>query len=280
MPILFADDTNIFLSGKSMSEMIKEMNVELCKIVEWLKANKLSLNISKTHYTIFKSRRSTVISEDALSINGKTINEVEHTKFLGVTIDSKLTWDKHISILKSKISRGIGILYKARCSLSISSLVTLYYSLIYSHFTYCIEVWGSATGTLLNSLIKIQKKAIRIILSAPFRAPSKPLFQELKMLTLPQIYLNSILLFVFKFLKGLLPAIFDDFYYRNRHVTERATRQDDLLYVPICNTNLFQNTIRIKGVREWNIKEHLLYENCSHHTFKRKLKETFLSGAI
>jgi hypothetical protein len=191
MPILFADDTNIFLSGKSLSDMYNVMNAELSNIVEWLNANRLSLNVDKTHYTVFKSKRRIIETSNTLCINGTMIGQVDHTKFLGVNIDSKLTWDKHISMVKSKVARGIGIICKARHLLGIKSLVTLYYSLIYSHFTYCIEVWGSASAIYINTLFKLQKKIIRIMKFASYKVSSKPLFNELKLLTLPQIYLNS-----------------------------------------------------------------------------------------
>jgi len=82
MPILFADDTNIFLSGKSLQDMINTMNNELEKIVEWLKANKLSLNVKKTHYMVFRSQRChNLNANSSLTINGVVIENVEHTKF-------------------------------------------------------------------------------------------------------------------------------------------------------------------------------------------------------
>ena len=55
-PILFADDTNVFVSGRDINHMMNTMNIELKKIWSWLNTNKLSLNINKTHYVIFKSK--------------------------------------------------------------------------------------------------------------------------------------------------------------------------------------------------------------------------------
>lgn len=278
MPILFADDTNIFLSGKSLEEVLNVMNGELKKVVDWLNANKLSLNVNKTNYMIFRSKTRGIDVVNELFINGVRIDKVEFSKFLGVTIDSKLSWEKHISYVKGKVARGLGILVKARKSLNASTLKTLYYSMIYPHFTYCIEVWGNASSAYINSLFRLQKKTVRIIKSSAFRASTDPIFKELKLLKVSQIYIQNILMFVFKFLRGLLPNIFSDFFVRNNDVSDRQTRQKNLLYLPVCRTTLYQKTIKITGVREWNMKAHLLNRQCSQHTFKKHLKELILEN--
>ena len=108
-PMLYADDTNFFISGKNIDNLIQTVNCEIEKVFDWLSVNKLSLNIQKTHYMIFHSRKNIKLNSDVLIIN-EIINKVECTKFLGVLIDSKLTWCNDISYLKRKISKGIGIL--------------------------------------------------------------------------------------------------------------------------------------------------------------------------
>ena len=75
------------------------------------------------------------------------ITQVESTKFLGIKIDSSMSWSLHIQYIKSKIAKAVGIISKARNTLSRSSLVTLYYTFIYPYLMYCIEVWGGACNT-------------------------------------------------------------------------------------------------------------------------------------
>ena len=177
LPIIFADDTNVFLKGRCIENMIGVMNTELEKIYKWLNANKLSLNINKTQYMIFHSRRTQPIRNSNLTINGIRIEYVEYTKFLGVHIDSCMTWEKHIHHTKSKIARGIAIISKARQVFNVATLITLYYSFIYPYLTYCIEVWGKAPDIHLQKLFQLQKRGIKIIKSAPFRAESVPIFK-------------------------------------------------------------------------------------------------------
>ena len=85
---------------------------------------------------------------------------------IGVNLDEKLTWEAHILMIKYKIAKGLGILCKARKVFLIVTLKTLYYSIIYPHMTYCVEVWGNAAKTHLCSLFKMQKKIVRTITSA------------------------------------------------------------------------------------------------------------------
>ena len=84
----FADDSNIFLSGKNPDILISEMNSEIVRSTDWLAANNLSMNISKTHYMIFSSKRKTSVINSDVTINGTCVSRVYKTKFLGVYIDS------------------------------------------------------------------------------------------------------------------------------------------------------------------------------------------------
>ena len=117
MPFLFADDNHLFTSGDDLDDMYDTANHELNNIAEWLKVNKLSLNVKKTHYMVFSginSSRSTATHTQNLKIDGEEISEVFKTKFLSVIIDNKLKWQHHIAYISSKISKGIGIIIKER----------------------------------------------------------------------------------------------------------------------------------------------------------------------
>ena len=80
LPILFADDTNVFLTGKNVDQMIEIMNGELNKVFLWLNSNKLSLNVKKTQFMVFSLRKHIITNTD-LCINNQIIDRVEHTMF-------------------------------------------------------------------------------------------------------------------------------------------------------------------------------------------------------
>ena len=100
------------------------MNKELQKINTWLTANKLSLNISKTHYMVFDCGKKK-LDQDSLYLNKILMERNKFTKFLGAIIDEKLTWTHHISYIKNKISKGFGIILRARKFFNKSALLKL-----------------------------------------------------------------------------------------------------------------------------------------------------------
>ena len=127
---LFADDSKLFYKGNKMEDLVKNFNGELENISLWLKINKLSLNIKKTHFIIFQRGKSTMSIPD-ITIDNQPIRKVEKTKFLCVVIDSKLSWKKYICLVAGKLSKSIGMVIKAREYLNKSALLTLYYSFVY-----------------------------------------------------------------------------------------------------------------------------------------------------
>ena len=116
--IFFADDSNLFLSGKTPDALINEMNEEIVHVTEWLRANKLSLNLKKTHFIIFRRPRTKVKLDSELIIDGVKINSVCNTKFLGVMIDQRLNFFDHIQYIKGKVSRGVGFYISAESTLN------------------------------------------------------------------------------------------------------------------------------------------------------------------
>ena len=155
--ILFADDTSVFIEGTNYDKVIDIVNKELELINIWLIANKLTVNIKKTHYMMFHRTRIKYNIRD-ITINGKNVAYTKNTKFLGVIIDNKLTWSDHIIYIKNKISKSIGIIHKTRNFLTKNTLTNLYYTFVYPYLIYCVEIWGNTNDIHLDPLIKIQKK--------------------------------------------------------------------------------------------------------------------------
>ena len=176
--VLYADDTCVLLGGKDLENIISCLNNELKNISTWLKANKLSLNVKKTHYIIFHRARIKVPQNHlSLHMDNSTLSKTQNLKYLGVILDHKVSWIQHISYVKNKISKGIGIMYKARRYLGSKSLVNLYHSYIYPYLIYCIESWGNAAQCHLEPLFKLQKKIIRIITFSDYNAHTEPHIQ-------------------------------------------------------------------------------------------------------
>jgi hypothetical protein len=109
-PSMFADDTNVSIPAESLEELEVHLNSDLDNIHQWLVANKLTLNVSKTEYMIigFRSKLSKITENPRIRIGNESLNRVNTTKSLGVIIDDRLRWEDHIDSISKKVSRGIG----------------------------------------------------------------------------------------------------------------------------------------------------------------------------
>ena len=136
--INFAEDTTL-ITKLNINDSI---NDELAKFYNWLKANKLSLNVNKTNAIAFHMPQ-TRIQLPLLQIAGTNIEFVDNFNFLGLTINTHLNWTSHINTLSAKISKTIGILNSLKHFLPTDILRTIYNSLIVCHLNYGILLWGT-----------------------------------------------------------------------------------------------------------------------------------------
>ena len=186
-PFLFADDSDLFPSGNDPQVIQDTMNVELKNISEWMKANKLSLDIKKTRYMLFSiiNRSQPLIQ---IEIDNQKIMYTTKTKFLGVVIDHKLNWKDHISYISGKIARGRGILIKAMKCFTKTAMLSLYYSFTDPYLIYCNHVWGCARATYVKPLVTLQKKDIRILSGEKPETHTDPLFKQMNLLKCEDIH--------------------------------------------------------------------------------------------
>ena len=102
---MFADDTNLFYSHKNLKTLFNIVNIELNKLNNWFKSNKLSLNTGKTKYTFFHKLNlsdNIPLQLQELKIHNTIISRERAIKFLGIIIDENLTWKNHIELIESK----------------------------------------------------------------------------------------------------------------------------------------------------------------------------------
>ena len=132
----FADDTNLLFAHKNPAVIQKVLNKELRQLVEWLRANRLSLNADKTEFIVFRPPGKTLNTRITLQLDQKKIFESTKIKYLGLLLDSRLSWKFHINELSKKLSRAVGLLYKIRAYTPKHILRSLYFAIFHSHLTY------------------------------------------------------------------------------------------------------------------------------------------------
>ena len=186
--ITYADDTTLmstlgsFNSNQNENSVEQNINEELYKISGWLKVNKLSLNAKKSKFMIFKRVNKTV-EPLSLKIENTNIERVTNFNFLGLTISDNLEWKTQVQKIANKCSRTTGILNKLKHILPASISLMLYNSLLLPQLNYCILAWCHNC----KRLIKLQKKALRIISISKYNAHTDPLFKKYRILKLPHI---------------------------------------------------------------------------------------------
>ena len=139
---LYADDTALFYCGNSIEDVMTTLQREMSIVGEWLRANKLSLNVKKTKFVIFGSLYKTAHLPDVtLTVFGSRIERVHEIKYLGVILDQNLNFNSHIDFIVKKSSQKLGALAMVRKCINRPTSLMLYKSMILPHFDYCSIVY-------------------------------------------------------------------------------------------------------------------------------------------
>ena len=281
MPILFADDTNLFCTSQNVNSLIEEINRELANVYAWVQSNKLSLNIDKTIYMLFSPKCACKPSK-IIVIDGQSIMEVNETKFLGVIIDNRLKWSSHLGHISNKIPKGIGIITKVRKVFDASTLMSLYNSLILPYIMYCVHVWGSAYETHLRQLMTLQNKIVKLIAGVPRRTNADALYVKLNILPLKKLFVYNVGLFMYKYDNDMLPELFADMFTPVCNIHNYDTRKSSgyHLYVDFHGTTRSQKCIKYLGPHIWNFILTKMNPHCSIGLFKSTFRNLLMQCSV
>ncbi len=220
----FADDTNLMCSDKDPAILRTKMNDDLKSIFEWLCSNRLSLNVSKTEFIIFKPPKKRLFQRITLTLNGTCLYESPKVKYLGIIMDERLSWKHHIVELNKKLNKSIGIIYKMRHLSTQRVLKSLYFALIHSHLNYGACVWGYSNMARLDSIRLLQKRVIRIIANAEHNDHSSPLFKQLNILKFDDIIRMQLSSIMWDYDHENLPKCFNAYFNKTSSIHSYNTR--------------------------------------------------------
>ena len=273
--ILYADDTCVLLNGNDYAKLIKFLNSQLEELSVWLKANKLSLNVQKTYYMVFHRAKIKNDQQSNIVMNNVCLQRTNNLKYLGVVIDHKLNWTHHIAYVKNKISKGIGIMYRARNCLTKNSLRKLYFAYIYPYLIYCIEIWGISPQTHLKPLLLLQKKLVRIMTFSTYYAHTDPLFKDMEILIIDRLVIHRIGILMYKLNSGHLPKVLCNFFKKNNEIHNYNTRTKDMFRI-----SHESQTFSSVGAKIWNALSIKIDVNVTLIKFKNSLKVYLLSNSL
>ena len=200
------------------------VNTEIQKISRWLKINKMSVNIKKKNYIIFKSKQKLINYKLNIKIDNIEIEQVSVTKFLGVIINENLTWKNHVKVFKNKISKNMGILAKITSNVPCVILRNLYFTLLQPYLEYCNIVWSTGTSVMLNKLLVVQNKVLCIITNSPWHTHAPPIFIKLGIFTVFNINNLQTACFMYKVMNNLVPSFFVNMFTVNNAIHNYNTR--------------------------------------------------------
>ena len=247
--VLFADDTNIFVVGKSEEMVYEKANEVLRSVFLYMTSNQLHINMSKCTYMHFKPNVKTTERQICartipfmnlrLTVNNTRIKKVTSTRFLGVIIDDKLSWNAHLEYLENKLKSCLVQIKRIKNCIPETEYLSIYRSLFLSHLTYCISAWGGVDKCRLDRIFSIQKRCVRLLFGNELSFDhseyyetcarsrtyeqhnkpkdyslehTKPLFNDNKLLTIHNLYNQHIFMETYKIMQLHTPiSMFSEF---------------------------------------------------------------------
>ena len=181
---LYADDTTVtaFTDVKHLATLSSSLNKSVSEIQLWASANKLPLNEDKTKVLTITGKRCVANingSDIDVIVNGKQLSNVDCATLLGVEIDSKLSFNEHIENVCKKLASRIAILRKIRACLPLKQRLQFYNSIIRPVMSYANVVWANCDKESVYRVLRLQKRAARVISYADRMTPSVALFNKL-----------------------------------------------------------------------------------------------------
>ena len=276
---MFADDSTLSTSiPKDLNkqpQLINHINHELERVDQWLRANKIKININKTKYLLFSLRK--VDYSIRIKIGPGSIQRADSTKFLGIYLDEQLNFSSQVDHISKKIAKTLGVLNKTRDVFPPNIRLMLYNSLILPYINYGITSWYGCPAYNRNKIAILQRKAIRIIRNLGYRANTDQHFLALSILPIDQIYMYQVGQFAFK---TVIDEQQSEFYYiieRNTINHRYNTRRVGTLQLPRIDKTKCRNSMDYVFVRVWNTIPDQIKDSTTVSSFKSQYKNYLLS---
>ena len=198
-------------------------------------------------------------------------------KYLGVLIDSHLSWRYHIDDISSKISKEVGIIARLRHFVPTSALLTIYRSLIERYISYGLIAWGQAANPSLNKILILQKRALRLMCFSDTRAHTIPLFVRSGVLPLNMLYFKYSAILMHDISNNRARSKISELFVRFNMIHSHYTRFSLAGNFCVQRSRLNQLLLSFSrsGVRIWNKIPFTLREQ-RKDPFKRKLHKLLI----
>ena len=241
--ICYADDTSFIIRNIREDTVSLEAKNLLLRCKNWLNNQNLVMNETKTAVILFQNSSNTI--DCNIEFENVSIACTEHTKFLGLTVDNNLKWKEHINKLCNKLSSSLFALRTLRGKVESRTLIQVYHALFESHLMYGIIFWGNSSSLNILRVFKLQKKAIRLLADLKFRDSCKYYFKELNILTIVNLYILNLLVFIKNNADNIsIEPVNHEYPTRNKNSFLRPLKH---------HTSIYEKSVSYSGVKLFNM---------------------------
>ena len=275
---LFADDAMIYASGDSVSEVQRKLQSCLSNISSWYRENRLKINSDKSKVMLVGSKaqlKSLNVDEFISNYEGVPLELVENAKYLGMTINSDISWDFHVQRLCQNMSYHLSLLRRIRRIFPRDLLLQVYKSYVQPRLDYGITLYGCSTQKNINLIQRVQNHAARLITGNfdYINCRGIELVKSLNLYTIRDRRDYFLTIFMFKSIHGIAPTYLSDRVVMNFDVNGYDTRGSDMeLYLPTLRKEAYRNSFMYMGGKLWNELPKFVQNSANIESFKRNYK--------
>jgi len=228
---------------------------------KWFQTNLLTININKTHYTIFKTKNKPT-KDINIVCKECPIAASSNIKFLGIYLDNLMNWNCHIEYIVPRLSSACYMMRSIKPYMTLNTLKTVYYYCFNSIISYGLLFWENSPHSL--KIFRLQKKIIRIMMGCGSKASCRNLFRKLKILPLTSQYIYLLMIFVVKN---------SNIFTSNSDNCSKGMRQSLNFYQPNTNLSLIQKAVHCMGIKVFNtLRRHIKELSSNFRDFEINMK--------
>ena len=268
---MYADDTVLYTHAENKQLAADRLNEAMVHVSDWLRNSCLHLNTSKT-VCMFFSRNSTLPDPDIV-VNGNSIQVVSEFKYLGIILDSHLTFKKQVKKVTNTIKFNLANFRHIRPYLTIDAAKLFMHAMIFSHITYCFTTWSQTNTTNLKPIESLYKQTLKTLDQKPNRYHHCHIVKKYNLFSFDSFRVFMDVCLIFKILNGFAPPPLNRFVKRNDSGdrTTRATTRGDC-EVPFRTSAFGKTVFSVRASHNWNSLPNEVRDTPNYSTFKFHLK--------
>lgn len=260
--VMYADDTSVLIPTDKREPVANRIESTVGNLSDWFSANRLLFNLDKTSILRFHTRQSLGLIPISMTVGGTDVKECDDVKFLGVVMDSTLSFNQHCEALARSLNSRCYQVRVLRTVLDTQQLRMFYFAQVHSRLSYGLRIWGGSAK--MHDVFIVQKRILRTMVGVSNRHSCRQLFRGLDILPLPSMYIFQLILYVYESRERLS---------RRNELHTYNTRKGDEFSVPFRRLTLCMSDADTLGVRLYNRLPGELKRVASKNKFTRNVRE-------